>query len=692
MRFGCLCVTLFFILFITSSLYAQITNPVIISRTHTSFTKQGEVRAINGKFFKLMLNITIPQQTPYQNVSYYLPNKSTLYDDDGNNVAYIEVYNKSSLYKYAVRADINSQSRHLTSFNETYYIPSNLLQYTKQSKHIIITPAIKSRAVQITSNYQNDLDKIAALTIWTHNYITYDIDELGKNKDSDSVYSNPVGVCVEYTNLFIALSRSLGYPTRSVLGYAYSVEYGWQLHSWAEVYIGEWVGADPTWNEVGYIDATHIPIYFGMDTELADYANAYLLSDEANIQWIGQESLGTGTHDIKLLDYETSVLKYDINSYPSELPIGGSGAVLLSVQSPDYRTYSVQVVPCSADYQLLVFDEYSKDVFLHPGLNNIILPYTVSSNLDRNYIYTCPVTVAHDSSVDIVDIRITSEKTPGSKFTLTVPRYYGNEYVMRVEAKYPDSIYIASPHGMDTVSLGKGDIYEFNITSDPFLSNIMVYGSESSQVVRTSYSPSSFPSSFSYAVDELDFDADVPSDENSSLHLVLNLTGEPGIYTAKIYIDDVLQYVEKSDSSYYVLDAVLPRLPAGKHKVILIVDFGFEEYKQELQLNVFDPEINIHTINIDGSNRTYVFDVSGPYSYYDFYIDGIRVDPHKQMKLAEGLHTIQVEWVDKGGYARLHEEELFVSEHNITRQTDVCPSLFVLAAIVLILFYAKFNP
>jgi len=66
-------------------------------------------------------------------------------------------------------------------------------------------------------------------------------------------------VCMEYSDLFIALMRAQGVPARGAFGYGYSAldsetEYQTINHQWAEVYIpslGEWVSVDTTWGESG---------------------------------------------------------------------------------------------------------------------------------------------------------------------------------------------------------------------------------------------------------------------------------------------------------------------------------------------------------------------------------------------------------------------------------------------------------
>jgi hypothetical protein len=70
---------------------------------------------------------------------------------------------------------------------------------------------------------------------------------------------NPTqAICMEYTDLFIAIARAAGIPAREVNGYAYSENPEIQplslvadvLHSWPEYYDftrGAWIPVDPTW-------------------------------------------------------------------------------------------------------------------------------------------------------------------------------------------------------------------------------------------------------------------------------------------------------------------------------------------------------------------------------------------------------------------------------------------------------------
>jgi Flp pilus assembly protein TadD len=62
--------------------------------------------------------------------------------------------------------------------------------------------------------------------------------------------------CSEFSALFVAMARSLGLPSRTVSGLAYSGN-SFGGHAWVEVWIGRWIELDPTWG-TSFVDATHV--------------------------------------------------------------------------------------------------------------------------------------------------------------------------------------------------------------------------------------------------------------------------------------------------------------------------------------------------------------------------------------------------------------------------------------------------
>ena len=85
------------------------------------------------------------------------------------------------------------------------------------------------------------------------------------------------GECQSHTNLFAALARAAGIPTRVANGLVYSPEFkGFLYHAWPEVWVGEWRALDPTLGQ-HHVDATHIKLSEG------NYAGALKL-----MEFIGQ--------------------------------------------------------------------------------------------------------------------------------------------------------------------------------------------------------------------------------------------------------------------------------------------------------------------------------------------------------------------------------------------------------------------
>jgi len=71
------------------------------------------------------------------------------------------------------------------------------------------------------------------------------------------------GECQSHTNLFVALARAAGIPSRQAGGLVYSPSNGGFLyHAWPEVFVGEWVALDPTLGQ-DIADPTHIKLIEG---------------------------------------------------------------------------------------------------------------------------------------------------------------------------------------------------------------------------------------------------------------------------------------------------------------------------------------------------------------------------------------------------------------------------------------------
>lgn len=146
---------------------------------------------------------------------------------------------------------------------ENYSLPYKekiLEQYLKP------TPFIQSNDVKITSLAKDitkgvlDAETAARMLVsWVYKNI--------EKKPTMSIPSSlevlelKSGDCNEHTALFAALARSLGIPTRICVGIVY-MERSFYYHAWPEIFLGQWVAVDPTFNQFP-ADATHIRFVVG---------------------------------------------------------------------------------------------------------------------------------------------------------------------------------------------------------------------------------------------------------------------------------------------------------------------------------------------------------------------------------------------------------------------------------------------
>lgn len=76
------------------------------------------------------------------------------------------------------------------------------------------------------------------------------------------VYEQKMGDCTEYSVFTSALLKSLGIPTRLVMGLVY-VDGKFGFHSWLDYWAGKWYSIDPTLNEES-VNPTHIRLWTGI--------------------------------------------------------------------------------------------------------------------------------------------------------------------------------------------------------------------------------------------------------------------------------------------------------------------------------------------------------------------------------------------------------------------------------------------
>jgi hypothetical protein len=119
--------------------------------------------------------------------------------------------------------------------------------------------AIVALAERIRGHARNPREVAQRLARWVH-------DSLEKRisfsiPSATQVLRTRAGDCNEHTQLYVALARAIGLPTRAVAGLAY-VGGKFYYHAWPEVYLGDWVAVDPTFGQFP-ADAAHLRFVIG---------------------------------------------------------------------------------------------------------------------------------------------------------------------------------------------------------------------------------------------------------------------------------------------------------------------------------------------------------------------------------------------------------------------------------------------
>jgi transglutaminase-like putative cysteine protease len=141
------------------------------------------------------------------------------------------------------------------------------LQPSAFSKYLEDTPEIQSNnpeirkiTKEIAGGESDVLSKTLKINKWVYDYLekkpvdTFSAVDALKSKE---------GECQSHSNLFAALARAAGIPTKIISGIVYSKDYnGFLYHAWVEVYAGKWVALDPTFGEEE-VDATHVKLVEG---------------------------------------------------------------------------------------------------------------------------------------------------------------------------------------------------------------------------------------------------------------------------------------------------------------------------------------------------------------------------------------------------------------------------------------------
>jgi transglutaminase-like putative cysteine protease len=137
--------------------------------------------------------------------------------------------------------------------------------------------SIISTAKAIVGNEKNAWKAVKLLNQWVYQAVTRKGFDTGFASSKQTLESRK-GDCTEHSVLMAALARSLGIPAKVAVGLA-AVDDGFYYHMWTEVWVGEWIPLDPTFNETR-VNALHLKLAESrtQDDELGDFSLRLLKS------------------------------------------------------------------------------------------------------------------------------------------------------------------------------------------------------------------------------------------------------------------------------------------------------------------------------------------------------------------------------------------------------------------------------
>lgn len=215
----------------------------------------------NPNLFSIKTEIALPPSTNYQDVEINDINPKPLnvtMDRDGNWLAqYILTPSKKIDIRVKGKAKILLRPKKQEMLNE------ELKEYLKEQPYWQTTKKeVKDLALKLKTPY--------AIYQYVVDSLIYDFQRVQNSQPrvgALGVLKKPTSaVCLEFTDLFIALARAAGIPAREVNGFAYTQNTKERplslvkdvLHAWPEYYDSDlqtWVMIDPTWgNTTGGVD------------------------------------------------------------------------------------------------------------------------------------------------------------------------------------------------------------------------------------------------------------------------------------------------------------------------------------------------------------------------------------------------------------------------------------------------------
>ncbi len=657
-------------------------NPALVQRLDAIVYVSGELD-IDGNVNYIDLNITIPQNTTEQ-VSTC---NATLVDVNGVKMAYLHFENPTGTVKYKVTCYVSSSEQvvnklprdYNTKLYQEYVLPGEGVPSDDQQ--------IKDLARKIVKGATNDFEKMAILTHWVHEYITYDESMTGKYLDAYTILQGRRGVCVEYATLFVTLARALGYPTRFVGGIAYG-DQGPTGHMWAEVYLGKWVPFDPTWDLGGSVDATHIAFY--KTRERAIESKIKYVGTGGYVSWkttTSEESFNSGLGDIVITNMEIG--DYPVN-YESIMPakkigFASSTVVLLNLTTDRYLVVPITLTECSGSEDIVDIPNQTLVAALEPNKPKLVYWKVYSNRLDPKYVYTCPLTInSAFLETDSVDLQILSMNNPSFEVSVsnTKPALDENFYAY-IESSSPLRFYAVYN---DQFEQGYGtDVILGFLADKPGTSNLVVTSSKGGSVDV----PILVSAPEGLSITRVLYPKAVMVGQTGTIQVLLSNPSQTSVpITVSLTHDGKTDRAVLDLSGSDIVSFDVAFNTPGYHQLVIELEGGGVYDRKTATIKVVEkPDIRVVKQQIVGDFVLLDFNVSGDPVNPKISVDGkpYPFSEHFKARLDSGEHIVVITWEDELGNSYKKELSIDIQSSEMSNINMFMLVFILLLAIALVL-------
>jgi len=315
--------------------------------------------------------ITLPPDNNYQKIVLKKVEpepENIIVDEDGNFIA---------KYKLGPKKQINITAKgYVEVFSKPFRNIDTKLTEDEKEKYLQPQSYWETDSAQIKEKAQ-ELKTPQEIYNFVVDYLKYSDDRLNLAKidrlGALSAMNNPNdAVCMEFTDLFIALSRAAGIPAKEIVGFAYTqntrlrplsfASQGDLLHAWPAYWDDEtgWVQIDPTWGSTSggldffnKMDFNHVTLaQRGLSSTLPYPAGSFKKQADDNkktvdIIFADQLPYKTLTPELSLSAPQFAVSGFPIKLEAQVKNIGSTSLIdqTLTLESPAFEITSPNPIP-----------------------------------------------------------------------------------------------------------------------------------------------------------------------------------------------------------------------------------------------------------------------------------------------------------------------------------------------------------